>query len=95
MHTLSRSRWRNRGEELGGTTANQLTYIRACPSPSCKAKRACKQTNISAIEKEKKNTKAIQLSGSVGNGKRGEEARLSVALRAFLCTLGTGTILDT
>ena len=80
---------------MGGTTANQLTYIRACLSLSCKVKRVCKQINISAIKKEKKNTKAIQLSGSVGNGKRGEEARLSVALRAFLCTLGTGTILDT
>ena len=56
MHTLSRSRWRNRGEELGGTTANQLTYIRACLSPSCKAKRACKQTNISAIKKDKSHT---------------------------------------
>ena len=68
---------------MGGTTANQLTYIRAFPSPSYKAKRVCKQINISAIKKEKKNKKAIQLSGSVGNGKRGEEARLSVAVRAL------------
>ena len=78
----------NKIEELGDTTVNQLTYIRACLSPPCKVKWVCKQINISVIKKEKKNTKAIQLSGSIGNGKRGKEARLLVALHAFLCTLG-------